>query len=138
MVKPQQPELHRSGHGASDPSSTKTKVEVTGGGGESASSGPIPEDNLPGHHPDHEQDKPSGRDFVAKTHALAEEADYEPPSAEDEVLDLTQVEAGSPSLVNRAMSIAGTSVGLGMKVAGTGVKVAGGVYREVRKRLPYG
>ena len=37
----------------------------------------IPEDNVPGHHPRHEQDKPSGRDFVAKMHALAQEDAYE-------------------------------------------------------------
>ena len=121
MVKPQQPELNtRDIDGP----------EARG----------VPEDNRPGHHPDHDQDKPSGRDFVAKTHALAQEADYEPPSADAEVLDITQVQAdgvhASRSTVDRALSIAGTSVGIGMKVAGTGVKVAGGLYRQVRKRLP--
>lgn len=42
MSKPQQPELHRSGLGAA------------------GASGPIPEDNLPGHHHQHEQDKFEG------------------------------------------------------------------------------
>ncbi len=58
MAKPQQPELHRSGRGETDPATSKTKVETestapSGGGG-----GPVPEENLPGHHPDQEQDKP--------------------------------------------------------------------------------
>ena len=42
-------------------------------GVDGAAGGPVPEANRPGHHPPHEQDKPSGRDFVAKTHALAHE-----------------------------------------------------------------
>ena len=114
MVKPQQPEI--DGPDVRD----------------------VPEDNLPGHHPDHEQDKPSGRDFVAKTHALSQEADYEAPSLDAEVLDLTQIEPSTAkSPVDRARMIAGTGIGLGMKVAGTSVKVAGSVYREARKRLPY-
>jgi len=58
MVKPQQPELHRSGHGSTDPASTKAAVRsgllVTGDGGV----GPIPPDNRPGHHPSKEQDIP--------------------------------------------------------------------------------
>jgi hypothetical protein len=113
MVKPQQPEI--DGPDVRD----------------------VPEDNLPGHHPDHEQDKPAGRDFVAKTHALAQADEYEPPRAGDEVLDITHIEQPGRSTVDRALALAGTGVGLGMKVAGTSMKVAGSVYREVRKRLPY-
>ncbi len=62
MSKPQQPELHRSGLGATDPASAKTNPEVNprAGGGEGESAGPVPEDNLPGHHPEHDQDKPQG------------------------------------------------------------------------------
>ena len=40
----------------------------------------VPEANLPGHHPDHEQDKPSGEAFVRKLHEHAEDA---PDKAED-------------------------------------------------------
>src|SRR4051794_15046285 len=84
MVKPQQPELHRSGHGASDPSSTKTKVDVTGGGGgDGAAPGPVPDDNLPGHHPDHEQDKPVRR-FRQKARAVVVEAEEEAERRESE------------------------------------------------------
>jgi hypothetical protein len=141
MVKPQQPELRRSDRGATSDDAAKPRLTaphtpgVDGPGGRG-----VPEENAPGHHPDHEQDKPSGRDFVAKTHALASSDEYEAPSADNEVLDLTQVETdrvhGHKSPVDRAISIAGTSVGIGMKVAGTGIKVAGAVYREARKRLP--
>jgi pimeloyl-ACP methyl ester carboxylesterase len=59
MVNPQQPELRRSGYGATDAGSAKRrtgpKAPANGGG-----AAPVPEDNLPGHHPDHEQDKPEG------------------------------------------------------------------------------
>ncbi len=58
MSKPQQPELHRSGRGETDPASAKTKVETESGAGSGGQGGPVPEENLPGHHPDREQDKP--------------------------------------------------------------------------------
>jgi hypothetical protein len=58
MSKPQQPELHRSGKGATDPASAKANVEVAGDVGAGGASGPVPEDNQPGHHPEQEQDKP--------------------------------------------------------------------------------
>ncbi len=56
MAKPQQPELARSGRGEVDPNAVKTRhggpIDTTD------APGPIPEDNLPGHHPETEQDKP--------------------------------------------------------------------------------
>ena len=58
MSKPQQPELHRSGKGATDPASAKAAAEVGDATGVGGVAGPVPEDNLPGHHPEHEQDKP--------------------------------------------------------------------------------
>src|SRR4051794_36959872 len=92
MVKPQQPELRRSDRGATSDDAAKPRLSAPSTPGVDAPGGRgVPEDNLPGHHPDHEQDKPSGRDFAAKTHALAQSEEYEPPSAENEVLDLTQV-----------------------------------------------
>jgi hypothetical protein len=60
MSKPQQPELHRSGLGPTDPASAKAAAEVGGAGADSGSTGPVPEANRPGHHPEHEQDKPEG------------------------------------------------------------------------------
>jgi hypothetical protein len=58
MTTPQQPELARSGRGETDPAAAKTRR----GGPTDATppTGPIPEDNLPGHHPPEEQDKPTG------------------------------------------------------------------------------
>src|SRR3954469_13564395 len=57
MAKPQQPELARSGRGATDPASAKATAtsEMPAGG----DAGPVPEANLPGHHPPVEQDKPA-------------------------------------------------------------------------------
>ncbi len=53
MAKPQQTELARSGLGAT-----------------ADTLAPVPEDNLPGHHPEHEQDKPVER-YVARARELA-------------------------------------------------------------------
>ena len=61
MSTPQQPELRRSGRGATDPASTKAAVDAGDGGADLGASGPIPEDNRPGHHPEVEQDKPARR-----------------------------------------------------------------------------
>ena len=56
MVKPQQPELARSGRGEVDPNAVKTRHG--GPTDTSEAPAPVPEDNLPGHHPAEEQDKP--------------------------------------------------------------------------------
>jgi hypothetical protein len=90
MANPQQPELARSRRTpalAPDAAETVLSAEQrpTGGRGEA---GPIPEDNLPGHHPEHEQDKPDPEKFLAKMHELAQEAEAEPVEAE--VVDLRE------------------------------------------------
>lgn len=58
MTNPQQPELGRSGKGATTEGSAKSKVSDRPRS--SGPTGPVPEDNLPGHHPEVEQDKPTG------------------------------------------------------------------------------
>ena len=58
MSKPQQPELHRSGKGSTDPANAKANAEVSGPPGAEGAAGPVPEENQPGHHPEEEQDKP--------------------------------------------------------------------------------
>ena len=56
MPKPQQPELRRSGLGATDRDSAKlvNDESLAGDGG----TGPVPEENRPGHQPERDQDKP--------------------------------------------------------------------------------
>lgn len=58
MTNPQQPELRRSGRGATDEDSAKSKASsnLPPDDGDVA---PVPPDNQPGHHPDQEQDKPT-------------------------------------------------------------------------------
>jgi len=141
MVKPQQPELRRSDRGATSDDAAKPRLSAPNAPGTDTPGGRgVPEDNVPGHHPDHEQDKPSGRDFAAKSHALAESEAYEPPTPENEVLDLTQVESdemheapppkgASTTPVERAVGLAGKSLGIGFTIAGA-------VIGQVRKRLP--
>jgi len=56
MPNPQQPELRRSGLGETVDAAAKTR---NGGPTDtSGNTGPVPEDNQPGHHPEHEQDQP--------------------------------------------------------------------------------
>lgn len=60
MSKPQQPELARNRKGATDHDGAELRARegttrAPAGGGET---GPVPEENQPGHHPEVEQDKP--------------------------------------------------------------------------------
>jgi hypothetical protein len=66
MPKPQQPELRRSDYGATSDDSAKIKATVEGEPTVEGTGGPIPEANRPGHHPEHEQDKPDPEDFVER------------------------------------------------------------------------
>ena len=72
-MEPQQPELRRSELGATDDRSAKTKVEVDRAEEVSGRSGPVPDANQAGHHPDREQDKP--------TEAMAEALRTKPEDA---------------------------------------------------------
>lgn len=74
MPNPQQPELRRSGHHAVDDDAAATKLPAQGKPGTGGDTGPVPDDNLPGHHPAEDQDKPEGDDFVAKAREVAERA----------------------------------------------------------------
>jgi hypothetical protein len=65
MSTPQQPEIHRSDLGASEPSPAKLHLDLHDGGDE-GSFGPVPEANRPGHRPEHEQDKPDLDAFAAR------------------------------------------------------------------------
>lgn len=69
MARPQQPELARSGTGASDPASAKARVEVEQAPRDAGAPGPVPDASAPGHHPEREQDRPTQR-FAARAAAL--------------------------------------------------------------------
>lgn len=56
MTNPQQPELRRAGRGATDEASAKSKADMSAP--VDGSTGAVPPENRPGHHPEHEQDKP--------------------------------------------------------------------------------
>ncbi len=61
MANPQQPELARSRKvPALAPDATETARTGQPDLGADPATGPIPADNLPGHHPEHDQDKPEG------------------------------------------------------------------------------
>lgn len=67
MSRPQSPELHRSGRIASlDPDNVATRLEAHRDPRRSGPSGPVPEANQPGHHPEHDQDKPDLASFVRR------------------------------------------------------------------------
>jgi len=74
MATPQPPELRRSSHSAADPKARKAFGDVTLPSPDERS-GPIPEENQPGHHPDHEQDQPD-------LDAVAEKLGIKPPEGE--------------------------------------------------------
>ena len=67
MSNPQQPELRRSGLSPADQDSWVN--DATGAPATSDIGGPIPEGNAPGHHPEHEQDKPD-RDRFAEAFGI--------------------------------------------------------------------
>ena len=58
MTKPQQPEIRRSERGETDQDGRRQTREETSTTETGGRSGPVPADNQPGHHPEHEQDKP--------------------------------------------------------------------------------
>lgn len=59
MPKPQQPELRRSELGATDTDSAKIKADEDIDAGERT--GPVPDENKPGHRPAKDEDKPDPR-----------------------------------------------------------------------------
>jgi hypothetical protein len=60
MPEPQQPELARSRKGATSDRSAKSQLAGEGVPAAEGPAGPIPPANEPGHHPEVEQDKPTG------------------------------------------------------------------------------
>ncbi len=58
MVKPQQPELRRSDLGSTSQDGSEIRAGDKATSASNEALGPVPADNQPGHHPEHEQDKP--------------------------------------------------------------------------------
>src|SRR3954469_20750922 len=113
MAKPQQPEIARSGGGAPAPASVKTQRDAPSTVRVDGDTGSVPEDNLPGHHPEQDQDKPSGDDFVRKLHDHARAVDAA----------RTETTAEAPPEPEAT-------------VAGEALRAAAGVLRKVRESLP--
>lgn len=60
MTKPQQPELRRSGLGGTDQEAKELRAREGRGVETGGETGPVPEENQPGHRPAVDQDKPEG------------------------------------------------------------------------------
>ena len=118
MANPQQPELARSRKvPALDPDASATVLSAGGHPPPDQTEGPVPVDNLPGHHPEHEQDKPVER-FVAKARALAAEAEAEVEPEAD------RPDADPSPLAQRVSGVATAPL-----------RVAGQVLQGLRSRL---
>ena len=72
MSEPQQPEIARARRSAVSQAAAKTKAVPPAPPGDGGLA-PVPEDNLPGHHPEVEQDKPTGPPPSPGTRASAKE-----------------------------------------------------------------
>ncbi len=89
MANPQQPELRRSAKvPALDPDASESKLSAQDRPTPGGNVGDVPEDQRPGHHPDHDQDKPDLDAFAERLGVVAEG---------DEPDDAPVVEAASPA-----------------------------------------
>ncbi len=91
MPNPQQPELRRSERvPALDPDASEAKLSAQRRNRRrpTAPNTPVPDDQQPGHHPDHDQDKPDLDAFAERLGVVAEE---------DEPADAPHVEDTEPS-----------------------------------------
>lgn len=67
MARPQSSELRRSGTTAAfEPDSISSRLDAHARPTSSGESGPVPEENSPGHRPDRDQDQPDLDAFAAK------------------------------------------------------------------------
>lgn len=73
MANPQQPELRRSERVPSlEPDATEAARSAQSPPSDSEADGPVPEDQRPGHHPDHEQDQPDAAAFAERLGVVPE------------------------------------------------------------------
>ena len=117
MARPQRPELRRSGTTpAHDPDNIGPRLEANPRPRSSGPEGPVPEANRPGHHPEHDQDKPDLDAFVERFRTV--------PAGEASGGERSD-ETGSPLHHTKRL------VGIGGALA---VAVAGLVIRRVKGR----
>lgn len=109
MSNPQQPELARSRKTpAQDQDAVAGVLEGQDRPGTSGPAGPVPEDNQPGHHPAHEQDKPDLDAFAARLGVV----EREPAAAAAEpAADASGGRARRP-LVAVALAVLTTALGV--------------------------
>src|SRR5581483_12379594 len=118
MTTSQQPELRRSGHSTVAPD----VPPPLGPDPERAEhEGPVPEANRPGHHPDHEQDKPD-------LDAVAERLGTRPLSATPDTAEHVTL----PKPVEKVAYGVGIAIGIGSAVAGTAWHAGERLYERVR------
>lgn len=123
MAKPQQPELRRSGTvPALDPDASESDLEAHKRPGSSGPEGPVPEEQRPGHHPDHEQDKPDLDKFAERMGIVSED---------EEPADAPHVEDETPERRSKARTW--SPIGLVLVGPVTGILVAKGVIRAIRR-----
>ncbi|HET6809472.1 MAG TPA: alpha/beta fold hydrolase [Acidimicrobiales bacterium] len=87
MPNPQQPEIRRSGRSPVDESATKEALTAQETPPVREDGHPVPEDNVPGHHPEHEQDKPVAR-FRQRAARVVDEAHTRQHAVRERELDL--------------------------------------------------
>lgn len=74
-MRPSSQNLYRSGKTVLEPDSIESELEARDQPGTDGETGPVPEANRPGHHPDEEQDQPDLDDFAEKFGAVPPAAD---------------------------------------------------------------
>ena len=85
MANPQQPELRRSGQvPALNPNASEAELSAQKPPSSDGRVGDVPAEQRPGHHPDHEQDKP---DLDAFAERLGVAAESEEPAGAPNVTD---------------------------------------------------
>lgn len=137
MAKPQQPELRRSGRvPALDPDASEAKLSAERSYQSSDPDGPVPEDQRPGHHPEHEQDKPDLDKFAERMGIVSEEAEpLDAPHVEDAPAARFQpkTRAKRSGRADADTSPKWSPVGLMLVGPVTGLLVARGVLRALKR-----
>jgi hypothetical protein len=138
MAKPQQPELRRSGRvPALDPDASEAKLSAERPHRGSDPDGPVPEDQRPGHHPEHEQDKPDLDAFAERLGIVSEqdEPDDAPHVVEDSRVTRLEPKTRSKGAARADADTSPTWSPVGLLLVGpvTDLLVARGVLRALKR-----